>query len=434
MRALRPSLGLFTILGSFLIALPAHAASITYQHKHFLFTITIDKSWNAPHEQWFFHDVPAMPTFCSDDCQNVQIPEGWSKKMVDGWNEEAVRKTLEEKIAIPFNRSAGNVTIRKTETGSISFEGVGLPGREVDIAMAAGMTKKAIEESITNIVLPVRMTEPIINVDSELQAMGIRELVTVGESDFTGSTKSRRHNVRTGLAKFNGHLVPQGETFSFVETLGPVTAAAGYLKELVIQGDRTVPDYGGGLCQVSSTAYRGVWEYGFPIVQRKNHSYTVSYYSPQGTDATVYPPSVDIKFKNDSPGALLLQTHMDEEHTDAFFIYYGTKDTRTSEVFGPYTWSRSAAPTEKRIEYTTDIPPGTERKLGERVPGMSVSWFRSVTMPQGTGALLTETYSVYQARPLFYQVGVTPEELPTFTGSGAIAPGSKSDAAVDINS
>lgn len=371
--------------------------------------------------------------FCGASCDGVAPPVGWSTKKMDGWNEDAIRQTLQEKITQQLDRAAGSVIIGKNSSGTITFDGIGLPGRTVDMDTTVRMTIQALKEDIDRILLPVIEIQPSITVtDAELAASGIKEVVTVGESDFSGSTKGRKHNIRTGLLKFNGHLIPKDTVFSFNEVLGPVTAAAGYLKELVIQGDRTVPDYGGGLCQVGSTSYRGVWEYGFPITQRKNHSYMVHYYSPQGTDATIYPPNVDMKFLNDSPGALLIQTAMVEEENHAYFIYYGTKDARTTEIFGPYTWSQTAAPTEKRIEYTTDIPPGTQKKLGERVPGMSVSWFRSVVMPSATGSIITETYSVYQARPLFYQVGVTAEELPALIGTGSVVP--TSDATMDVNS
>ncbi|MFA5273610.1 MAG: VanW family protein, partial [Candidatus Peribacter sp.] len=245
-----------------------------------------------------------------------------------------------------------------------------------------------------------------------------REVVSVGESDFSGSPKARRHNIVVGLSKFNGTLIPQGAIFSFNETLGPVNGATGYLKELVIMGDKTLPDYGGGLCQVGTTFYRGVWEYGFPILARRNHSFAVHYYSPQGTDATIYPPYTDIKFRNDSPGALLLQTFVENDH--AFFVFYGTRDDRSSEVIGPYTWGSTPPPPDK-IEYTTEIPAGTTRKVGERVPGIKAMWWRIVSWK---GAETEEpVVSVYEARPRFDQIGVeaTSPFLTTPSGSASSA-------------
>jgi vancomycin resistance protein YoaR len=171
----------------------------------------------------------------------------------------------------------------------------------------------------------------------------------------------------------------------------------------VIKGDRTEPDYGGGLCQVSTTAYRGIWEYGFPIESRRNHSYAVSYYGPQGTDATIYPGVQDMQFTNNSPGDLLIQTYI--EGLNAYFIYYGTHDERTSEIVGPYIWGQTSAPPQ-RIEYTTDLAPGAKRKLGNPVGGMKTMWYRVLN----DGTTIEDYYSQYQARPLFMQIGAAKEE------------------------
>jgi vancomycin resistance protein YoaR len=158
-----------------------------------------------------------------------------------------------------------------------------------------------------------------------------------------------------------------------------------------------------------------VWEYGFPIVKRINHSYQVSHYFPQGTDATVYPPNVDMQFLNDSPGALLMQTH--KEGDLAYFIYYGTDDGRRTNVLGPFLWGSSAPPPD-RTEYTaTDLKPGERKKMGERVPGVKALWYRYVRRT-GTGETVESVFSNYEARPLYYLVGVA--SMPA-TGTGGSA-------------
>jgi vancomycin resistance protein YoaR len=80
-----------------------------------------------------------------------------------------------------------------------------------------------------------------------------------------------------------GVIIKPGEEFSFNHYLGPVKAEQGFLPELVIKRTGTVPELGGGLCQVSSTTFRAAMNAGLPITQRKNHAYAVQYYSPQGT-------------------------------------------------------------------------------------------------------------------------------------------------------
>lgn len=371
--------------------------------------------WQGQSEVWTYRErVVIPPALLRVDGDIVPtLPEGFSKSLQPSWNLDAIAETIRQKVATQLERPAGSVVISRNASGSIMFEGVGFPGRRVDLTKTAQMTVDALTMGITDITLPVTETQPQITVlDEGLKAQGIKEVVTVGESDFHGSTQNRIHNVVTGLNRFNGHLIAKDETFSFVKVLGNVDASTGYRKELTIVGDKTLPEYGGGLCQVSSTSYRGIWEYGFPIMQRKNHSYAVSYYAPQGTDATVYPPNVDIKFKNDSPGALLIQTAIDIPNTKAYFIYYGTRDDRTSVVTGPFSWGYKSAP-PPRTEQTTEIPAGTKRKVGEAVPGLQAAWFRTVVKD---GKETTQgTYSTYQARPLYWQIGV--ENLTSSSGA-----------------
>lgn len=388
--------------------------TLTYRYNHHLFTIDPDResTWLSNQEVWRYHGASILPpqSFRVDGDVLPPLPAGIVKGEESGWNADAIAATIRARISSVLDRPAGTVAIDKDADGKVTFEGLGLTGIAVDADRAAALTIDAVTRGITDIVLPVEETQPKIAVlDPDLSAMGIREVVSIGDSNFARSPNARRHNIAVGAAQFNGHIIPQGTEFSFNETLGPVGPQTGYKKELVILGDRTMPDYGGGLCQVSTTAYRGIWEYGFPILDRRNHSFAVQYYAPQGTDATIYPPRTDMKFLNDSPGALLIQTHIDGDN--AYFIYYGTRDDRQSEVIGPYTWDTKAPPADK-IEYTTDIPPGTTKLIGHAVPGLKAAWFRMVTPHEGSGETLESFYSWYEARPNFTQIGVTALIMP----------------------
>jgi vancomycin resistance protein YoaR len=426
-------LGSLSFAGFFGFLAQAHAAyaPLTLRHQHHLFTLDPDQfaSWRGQEEVWTMQGKEIQPQaeWRVDGDVIPPLPVGVSKSSRVAWNSAAIRNTVETRIGSALFRAAGSVTISRDAAGNIIFDGVGLTGREVDLDALTSLVIVSLERGFTDIVIPTKETQPALTVnDPELQKLGIQEVVTVGESTFAGSPVNRRHNIAVGLSKFNGHLIPKGTRFSFDEVLGVVDGSTGYRKELVIKGDRTEPDFGGGLCQVSTTAYRGVWEYGYPIEQRKNHSYAVSYYGPQGTDATVYPPHPDMKFLNDGPSALLMQTYEDGDH--AYFIYYGTKDERKAEVWGPVVLSTTPAPPDRTI-YTTALPPGEKKKIGDRHPGVTVLWYRTIT--SGTGAVKVEpVLSAYEARPLFYEVGASapmPEsliegELPEIDINGPVQP------------
>jgi len=168
--------------------------------------------------------------------------------------------------------------------------------------------------------------------------LGITALIGSGETNFAGSPASRIHNIRVGSNKFQGTLIAPGEEFSFNTLLGEVTAKEGYLPELVIKKGETVPEYGGGLCQVSTTFFRAAVRSGLEITQRYNHSYPVVYYGIPGFDATIYPPSPDLRFLNNTENHILIQYRI--EGTKLAWDIYGTDDGRTVELDGPHVYDK----------------------------------------------------------------------------------------------
>ena len=90
-----------------------------------------------------------------------------------------------------------------------------------------------------------------------------------------------------------------GETFSFNESVGPRTKAAGFDEAPVIRDGVLTPGVGGGICQVSTTLFNAAFFAGLPVVERRPHSFYIDHY-PVGRDATVSYGAVDFKFRNDS--------------------------------------------------------------------------------------------------------------------------------------
>jgi vancomycin resistance protein YoaR len=205
-------------------------------------------------------------------------------------------------------------------------------------------TLKIIDElsrGNTNIELAVNSTQPK-NPLSGANDLGLTELIGRGESKFNGSPSNRRWNIKVGVEKMTGVIVKPGEEFSFNKYLGPVEASTGFKPELVIKGDQgTIPEFGGGLCQVSSTAFRAAMHAGLPITDRRNHSYAVQYYAPQGTDATIYPGSADLKFVNDTGHNILIWPYLKDENY-LIFDFYGTYDGRKVELGTPYTYDKKS--------------------------------------------------------------------------------------------
>ena len=208
----------------------------------------------------------------------------------------------------------------------------------------------------------------------------IKDLIGEGHSKFKGSSRSRIHNVGLAASRVSGTLVPPGEIFSFNEAVGEISRKTGYTSAWVISKGRTVLGDGGGVCQVSTTMFRAALDAGLPIIERHAHSYRVSYYeqgSQPGIDATIYSPSVDLRFRNDTPGYILIMADFDGDEKTLSFKIYGTKDGRKVEMTKPKILSRTPPPEPLYINDPT-LPKGKKVQVEHPVWGASVSFSRKV--------------------------------------------------------
>ena len=258
-------------------------------------------------------------------------------------------------IANSVNASAQEPKMVITNDRATSFTPPTV-GKSLDRYNSALRIAKALEKNNTTIDLAVQTTQPSKKL-GDLNNLGITELIGRGESKFGGSPANRRVNIKVGVQKMQGVIIKPGEEFSFNKYLGPVEADQGFKPELVIKASGTVPELGGGLCQVSSTTFRAAMHAGLPITQRKNHSYAVQYYAPQGTDATIYPGIIDLKFKNDTGNSILIWPYF-KTPDYLVFDFYGTYDGREVTLNQPVVYDRKSDGSMKGSWTRTDTKNG----------------------------------------------------------------------------
>jgi vancomycin resistance protein YoaR len=339
-----------------------------------------------------------------------------------GLQQEKFITTVQTQLAPDVEEDPAAVTITQNEDGTYAFEGSARFGQKIDTLALQDTLETALQTALAAtdaaapapIQIPVTRTLPEVTVPDSLKVLGVTDLVGVGYSDFSGSPSGRVHNINEGINQFNGVLIQKDAEFSFMDQLSPVDAEHGFLPELVIKGDETIPEYGGGMCQVSSTMFRAALYSGLPITARTNHSYAVSYYARPfgyGLDATVYDPKPDFKFLNDTPGAMLVQAYT--EGDSAYYVFYGTNDGRRVTMEGPRAYDYRNPPTAVTT-YVTTLAPG-ERKLKEHSHrGFQVDWTRTITKADGTS--ISETiHSDYEARPEKWEEGTA--DATTTSGS-----------------
>lgn len=227
--------------------------------------------------------------------------------------------------------------------------------------------------------LPIKTLIPAVTTE-KANNMGIVEVIGVGRSNFFHSIPNRVHNVSLAASRINGILVPPGETFSFNKAIGDISKFSGFKEAYVIQNGKTVLGDGGGVCQVSTTLFRAVLDAGLPIVERHAHAYRVGYYeqnSDPGLDATIYTPSVDFRFKNDTGHHILIQSFLDPTELSLTFTFYGTNDGREVAVTKPILTSQTPPP-EARYQDDPTLPKGTVKQVEYAAWGATVQFSRTV--------------------------------------------------------
>jgi vancomycin resistance protein YoaR len=270
-------------------------------------------------------------------------------------------------------------------------------GRSVRVEETIAAINHAINNGEQVVTLAVDTAEPQVKSDATAASLGISENIISYSTYFRGSSLPRIQNIKTAAQSFHGLLIAPGETFSMGEALGDVSLDNGYAEALIIYGNKTIKGVGGGVCQVSTTLFRTAFFAGYPIVERAAHAYRVSYYEQNqsgidpylaGLDATVYFPLVDMKFVNDTPYWLLMETYVNESARRITWKFYSTSDGRTVswETTGPI--NRVPAP-DPIFQENPDFKPGEIKQTDWAAEGADVQVVRRVSRG---GQLINEDY------------------------------------------
>ena len=218
-------------------------------------------------------------------------------------------------------------------------------GSTIDAQALKDGFQTAILGELREVRLDLVEVQPEIT-DDKVAQLGITEVVSEFATTLTADAQ-RTQNISIGAAKMNGKVIKSGETFDLLETIGPISTANGYKESGIIQNGIYTKGLGGGLSQLATTSYNAGFFGGMIDVEHKPHSYYISRY-PEGREATIYEGSINMRWRNDSPYAVLIQSWVagNQIHVALWSTKYYNVETTTSarsNITAPVTETRSGA-------------------------------------------------------------------------------------------
>ncbi|MBR2743672.1 MAG: VanW family protein [Clostridia bacterium] len=199
-------------------------------------------------------------------------------------------------------------------------------GLDFDITLE--QARELISKPQETYTIPLKVLTPKVTVKGLPQEAFPDQLGTYSTT-YASSNYNRSSNIALAAKSVNNYVLMPGETFSYNGTVGQRTAARGYKEAGVYVNGEVSTDYGGGICQVSSTIYNAVLLANLEIVARTNHTF-IPAYVPAGQDATVSWGSPDFQFKNNRSYPVRIVTSAGGGHITA--SVYGLKSDDDYEV------------------------------------------------------------------------------------------------------
>jgi vancomycin resistance protein YoaR len=331
----------------------------------------------------------------------LALPSGGGSKLeiggaaADAWLQKLGKRVQKAPVDASFSVDGASVRIVPDRPG-IRLDAIGAAGAVLAAALEPAPARRVAR-------LPVQVAQPKLTT-AAARGMGITGLVSSFTTDY-GGIPNRIHNVQLVARLVDKTLIAPGAEFSFNKTTGARTAAKGFLVAPVIVNGELTNGLGGGVCQVSTTVFNAAFDAGLDITARTNHALYISHY-PQGRDATVDYPDVDLRFVNDTGHWLLLRTFVGPGALTVSL--YGTPTGRKVES----TTAPLVAHGKIKVKKTIDrsLEPGEQIIDDPGEPALTTNVTRDVYAKTGKLLYHDVFYSSYRASPELVRVG--PKKKP----------------------
>lgn len=305
-----------------------------------------------------------------------------------------------DKIAAEVIGNAVNATVSKEDGTTIIAE---KPGVDFDIEEARAIIGDGSADSYE---IPITRTAATVTAE-DLSEKLFRDTLAQASTNLSESNVARTNNVRLASAAINGTILNPGDEFSYNGVVGERTEARGYQPANAYANGQIVQEFGGGVCQPSSTLYMAVLRADLEVTERTNHSFTVAY-TPLGEDATVDYGTLDFRFRNNT--LYPIKIYAEQTNGQMIMTIVGTKTsdktvTTRTDVLSTY----SPSTIEKQ---DSSMNAGQTRVDQTAITGYSTKTYKIITENGNTTEVLANS-SNYSKRDKIVYVGTKQVETAT---------------------
>jgi vancomycin resistance protein YoaR len=302
---------------------------------------------------------------------------------------DAVRPELVMTEQPPRNASITLVGGAPVVTPSVDGHGIDYPGTFTGLVE---VLKRPVNREVSAVYepQPAKLTTDAVN------ALGIKGSISTFSTG--GFAADSGQNIKRAAETINGMIVKPGDTFSLNAATGPRDAPQGYVPAGIIEDGHPARGIGGGVSQLATTLYNAAYFAGMTDVGHQEHSYYIGRY-PAAREATVYEGAIDLRFRNDLPTGVLIQTAWTPASITVTF--WGTKRFEVTSATSPRS---NPVPPQ-----TLTIPTGqpcTPSAGGEGFTATDTRTLRDLD----TGQTKTSTHTVhYKPSPAVVCAAAAPE-------------------------
>jgi len=279
----------------------------------------------------------------------------------------------------------------------------GQSGLTLQVAESVVHLTRALQDPRTQEVALVVEEQPP-NITAEDLAH-LQLVLSAYSTPFHPYQRDRTHNLGLAMSKVKGTVLQPEEEFSVNQVVGPREPEQGYRAAIIFRDGDTVPEIGGGVCQVASTLYNVALLANLEILERAHHSRPV-WYCPVGRDATVYYGQKDVRFRNTLAHPIMVLGEIRGDRLYAWIVGHAEDDYEVELIRSGY----SRLGYGKRIIEDPNLPEGEKVVEREGHGGARATLTRKVY--QDGELIKTETlhhdYYVPQTRVVRLGTGAGP--------------------------